>query len=134
MKKGLDPENFEIKNEDEKDIARFAKVEATSEDIEKGGFASNIINGKNRSVPDEYNGWMSKAGLPQSILLKWDKCKSVSMVQITAETDLYYPRYSFEDAPSFDYTAKNLTVELINNGVCVEKREIKDNYFDTDKK
>lgn len=51
------------------------------------------------------------------------------MVQITAETDLYYPRYSFEDAPAFDYTAKNLTVELLNDGVSVDKRQIKDNYL-----
>lgn len=120
---------FEIKNEDVNDIARIAKIEATSENTEKGGFAKNIINGKNRSVPAECNGWISNEGLPQTISLKWDECKSVSMVQITAETDLYYPRYSFEDAPAFDYTAKNVTIELLNNGVCVEKREIKDNYL-----
>lgn len=56
---------FEIKNEDVNDKALTAKVEATSENTKKGAFAKNIINGKNRSKPGEYNGWISEEGLPQ---------------------------------------------------------------------
>lgn len=120
---------LELVNEDSADMARNAEISATSEDVEKGGFAKNILNGKNRSVPGECNGWISKVGLPQSVSLKWNAPINVSMVQITAETDLVYPRYSFEDAPPFDYTAKKLAIEIIRDGKCVEKREISDNYL-----
>lgn len=119
---------LELVNLDENDRSRSADIIATSENTEKSGFAKNVINGKLRSYENECNAWVSKNGLPQSICLKWNKAIDISLVQITAETDLTYPLYSFLDAPYFGFTAKDLIVELYHKGICVDKKKIKDNF------
>ncbi len=119
---------LELVNLDENDRSRSADIIATSENTEKSGFAKNVINGKLRSYENECNAWVSKNGLPQSICLKWNKAIDISLVQITAETDLTYPLYSFQDAPYFGFTAKDLIVELYHKGICVDKKEIVDNF------
>lgn len=103
-----------IVNEDCDDLARCATVTATSVDTNAKGFAENVINGKIRSTDEECNAWISKEdSLPQSITLKLKEPAEISEIHITAETDLTYPRYCFQPAPEFLYTARDITVEVI---------------------
>jgi ribulose 1,5-bisphosphate synthetase/thiazole synthase len=89
-----------IRNEDKNDIARQAKVTASSE--QKDGKASNVISGQTRAVfgdkgapPDRaYDGthrWMSEssAKLPAWIELKWDEPKTVSQIELIFDTGMH---------------------------------------------
>jgi len=121
---------FGVLNEDPDDLARTATVTATSEDKEIGGFASNVINGKLRSTPDECNTWISdiKDGLPQSITLTLEKASEISEIHITAVIDLELPRGACRSFPHFDYTARHITVECFDGNDWLQVFEIKDNY------
>ncbi len=119
---------FEISNEDTDDKAKNASIYATSEASSKKGFAKNVINGKIRSTADECNSWISESGLPQSITLKFNNVMDISRVQITVETDLTYPLFSCWETPPFYDTANDITIELLKDGKCMEKKEITDNF------
>lgn len=121
-------------NEDDSDIARKASVTATSYLRANDGTSNlpkNVINGKIRKDDMSNNAWVSdeKFGLPASITLTFDKKEKVSMVQITADTDLMYPRYSYQPAPEYNLTASDFTIEIKNNGQWKKVGEVKDNFI-----
>ena len=79
-----------IKNEDPLDIARTAKVTATSYDRETHSLPEGVIDGVSRQEGDIYHGWMSdrEVSLPQSLRLDFAKPVIVSEVRITFDSDL----------------------------------------------
>lgn len=89
-----------IRNEDTEDLARCARVSASSEQPE--GPASNIVSGANRamagdgSVPEEvqFSGtqrWMSDPahGFPAKLELSWEQPVEVSTIQLIFDTGLH---------------------------------------------
>lgn len=121
---------FGIKNDDPDDLARNATVSATSQNAALGGYAENVINGKIRSVENECNAWISDTtdGLPQSLTLTLSHAAVVSSIHITAETDLTYPLYSYQDAPHFAGTIKEMDVAIYLDGQWNTVARIKDNF------
>ena len=121
---------FGILNDDENDLARSAVITATSVDSNANGFADNIVNGKIRNIGDECNAWISdiKYGLPQSIELTLKNPEIISEIHITADTDLTYPRLSFEKPQPYGFTAKHIKAECFNSDKWITVFEIKDNY------
>ena len=79
-----------IKNEDSLDLARTAKVTATSFDKELHATPEGVVDGVSRPVGDVYHGWASDRDqpLPQSLRLDFDSPKTVSEVRITFDSDL----------------------------------------------
>lgn len=103
-----------FKNEDSNDMARSAKVTATSEF--ENCYAENVINGVSRTVNDLPNCWRSDSLEQTQILtLKFDEKKSVKQVRLTFDTDL-----SHEIQPSMiknvrERQVKGLPHELIRD-------------------
>ena len=79
-----------VKNEDPLDLARNAKVTATSYDKELGALPEGVIDGISRQEGKVYHGWASdrNASLPQTIRLDFAKPSTVREVRLTFDTDL----------------------------------------------
>jgi hypothetical protein len=70
------------KNEDPKDLAKLAKVTASSSALETS--PENVINGVAIELKNERkNRWIADAGKNPVLELKWDKPQNISRVQIT---------------------------------------------------
>ena len=91
----------------------------------------NVINGRSRADAGSNNAWVSdfKEGLPASITLTLKKEVPISMVQITADTDLEMPRYAFHPVQVYDKTVKDLTVEVLHEGEWENVGEVQDNFM-----
>lgn len=77
-----------IRNEDENDLAKNAKVKSSSET--QDGTASNIIDGINRDIADgKVHQWRaSLEGGSQWIELSWKKAVTLNHIQLTFDTGL----------------------------------------------
>jgi len=121
-------------NEDEADMARTARVSASSE--QDDGRAEHVINGVARNVNGQVNCWKS-ASLeePQTLTLKLFEEREVRQVRLTFDTDL-----SHEIQPSMiknvrDRQVKGLPRELVKDyrvsllldGNVVGTREVRGN-------
>ncbi len=87
----------------------------------------NVINGINRPLDFNLNGWASKRGLPASLTLKLSEPKTISEVRITTQVDLSYPRWCFHPNTISVGTASDITIEVGNGGSWTEVAQIKDN-------
>jgi hypothetical protein len=79
-----------IRNTDEGDLAREAKISAGSE--RPGYPCTNITNGISRAVGKEHNLWMSKGISPQgeTVQLDFEKCRTVSEIRLTFDSNFRY--------------------------------------------
>ena len=122
------------RNEDEQDIARRAKVTATSEKEA----AANVINGVARTVGDSANCWQSdgiRAG-GEELTLTLDQARSVSQVRLTFDPNLNASiRLSLsskriaEQVPGVPpELVKDYDVELKKGGCVVASRQVRGNY------
>lgn len=124
-----------FKNQDEKDLARKAKVTASSQT--EDGKAENVINGISRGTDESSNFWESEKLTDGGgvLRLEFSKPESINQVRLTFDTDL-----SHEIMPSISKVVlgrqvkgmplelvKDYKVELFKNGKAVEQREIFDN-------
>ena len=78
----------ELKNEDEKDLARSAKVTASA--FEPGYEPEQVINGVHRGVDEKTNTWRTR-GLgdgPQWLELAWDQAVEAKQVILRFDSDL----------------------------------------------
>ncbi len=77
---------LDLAAEDAADLARTAKVTATSE--AEGAEAENVVNGVTRWRKGESNQWASADGaaLPQGIELKWAEAKAVRELHFTFDS------------------------------------------------
>lgn len=76
------------RNEDEADLARRARVRATSQS--ETGLAANVINGVARTVGDSANCWESAAlrNGPQTIALQLPEANKIHQLRLTFDTNL----------------------------------------------
>lgn len=123
-------------NEDNSDLARNAKITVSSE--ENVFFAENLINGITRSVDGKNNVWHSlplEENKPEYILLSLENKSTVNTVQLVFDSDfntekkitLSSTRQNQQKIGVPSELVRDFSVELISNGVVVEKSEIKDN-------
>lgn len=126
-----------LANEDSSDLARNAKITVSS--VENGFFAENLINGITRSVDGKNNVWHSlplEENKPEYILLSLENKSTVNTVQLVFDSDfntekkitLSSTRQNQQKIGVPSELVRDFSVELISNGVVVEKSEIKDNY------
>ncbi|MBR6694354.1 MAG: FAD-dependent oxidoreductase [Clostridia bacterium] len=123
-------------NEDSSDLARNTKIAVSS--AENGFFAENLINGITRSVDGKNNAWHSlplEENKPEYILLSLENKTTVNTVQLVFDSDfntekkitLSSTRQNQQKIGVPSELVRDFSVELISNGVVVEKSEIKDN-------
>ena len=123
-----------FKNEDPQDMARFAKVAATSEKQP----AINVINGVARTVGDSENCWQSdgirKGG--ERLLLAFDKVQTVRQVRVTFDPNLnasiritLSSKRIAEQVPGVPpELVKDFDVELLKNGQVMAAKQVRGNY------
>ncbi len=117
----------DLKNKDEQDLARGCTVTATAtaeQEVLESCFEKthtvtpkpeNLINGLLRDTTTTSNGWYACCGLPQSVTLTLPQPATVGALQITTDTDLFRPFYSYHEVPFFGKTATKLQAELLTN-------------------
>lgn len=123
-------------NQDAQDMARMAKVSASSE--MPGMDAANVINGVARKVGDCENAWESKPLAEETawIRLDLDAAKPIGQIRLTFD-----PNLSREIMPSITATVRNrqckgmpdelvkdYTVTLKKGGETVFAKEVRGNY------
>ncbi|MCE6989318.1 FAD-dependent oxidoreductase [Dyadobacter sp. CY323] len=126
-----------VQNQDEKDLARTAKVTASS--ATKDGAAANVIDGINRNIKDgKTHQWQAelKSG-PQWIELQWDKPTKLNYIQLSFDTGLNrFLRISPEDSvyknqvrgPQTE-TVSDYTIEIKSKGKTVKTIKTEDNFL-----
>ena len=122
------------KNEDPQDIARRARVSATSEKEA----AANVINGVARTVGDSVNCWQSDGIRDggEELVLTLDEAQNVSQVRLTFDPNLNASiRLSLsskriaEQVPGVPpELVKDYDVELKKGGQVVASRAVRDNH------
>lgn len=122
------------KNEDPLDLARGAKVTATSEKHA----ASNVTNGVARTVEDNINCWQSNGIRPEGekLSLSFKKPQKVSQVRLTFDPNLNASiRLSLsskriaEQVPGVPpELVKDYDVELLKDGKTVAEKQVRGNY------
>lgn len=126
-----------IKNHDEKDLARTAKITASSYTI--GCEPEKIINGVARNVHDDINCWQSDglAANGEYISIKLEKATQVSEIILTFDSDLsrqitisindWVKSNELKTLPPT--LVKDYEVELYLDGKCIKKIEKNDNIL-----
>lgn len=115
-----------VRNADEKDLARTARITADSH--AENGDPRNVASGASRQMKDEPYAWISKDALPQSILLEFDREQSVRQVRITTQTPIDVPQYGYLPSPAFDGMITELTVSVLRDGQWETAAAVHDNY------
>ncbi len=126
----------ELANEDPDDLARQARVTATS--YEEGREPEQILSGVTRHRHGNEHQWASAPGhdLPQSIELRWDLPQEVSEVQIIFDTGFARP-LTLTHSDAFNSrmvrgpqpeTVRDYVVELEVEGNWVEVKRKTGNY------
>lgn len=127
---------YGFRNRDENDLARNAKVSATS--FKKGFEPENVINGMSRSWEEDSNMWQSESleSGKEALTLSLPKAQEIREIRVTFDTNL-----TREIMPSIsrvnkarqvkgmpEELVKDYTVRLLLDGKEVFRREEKDNY------
>lgn len=126
----------ELANEDPDDLARQARVTATS--YEEGREPEQILSGVTRHRHGVENQWASAPGraLPQSIELRWDGPREISEVQIIFDTGFARP-LTLTHSDRFNEkiirgpqpeTVRDYVVEVEMDGHWVEITRVTGNY------
>jgi hypothetical protein len=116
-----------LKNEDGGDLARGARVTASSSTPE--GDASNVINGINRQFsPEPTNMWISKEGMPQQITLELQRPGDINTIYLTFDTDFSFSTDASTRPTAFDTTVRDYRVSICSNDRWTEVARISGNY------
>lgn len=126
-----------VTNQDERDLAKKAEVEASSETAE--GAAKKVIDGVNRNLGDgNSHQWQAGFGSGEPwISLSWDRPVTIGTVQLTLDTGLHrFLRISPEDSVYFNQergpqpeTISDYSIEIRRNGQFELLEEGRDNYL-----
>ncbi|MBN2093574.1 FAD-dependent oxidoreductase [candidate division KSB1 bacterium] len=126
-----------IQNEDPVDLARKAKITASSETAD--GLSISVIDGWNRNIADgKSHQWQAHiTGTPPWIELKWPKSQIIRTIQLTFDTGLHRRLYlSGKDGEYFSQirgpqpeTVADFIVEAKTNGKLTKVVEIRDNFL-----
>lgn len=120
-------------NEDEKDLARAAKISATFS--AEGGEAEKLVNGIGRTLDGELNGWGTKAG--ESVTFELGKTAPINEVRLTFESNFAFPirvtmapnRQKQQRIGVPAELVKDFNVELIRDGKVVAAANVRDNHL-----
>lgn len=126
-------------NTDPHDLARgcpaVATQETTSEQVTVFDktyhfkpAAALVTNGQLRDLPGCSNAWYTAGKLPQSITVTLPRETTVGALQITTDTDLFHPLYSYWEFKPFGSTVTSLQAALLVDGIWQTVGEIKGNY------
>ena len=124
-----------VLNADEKDLARKAKIEASS--YQEGFEPSRLVNGVSRAEEGEENAWRSN-GISSNgewISFKLEGQKNVSFVQLTFDSGFAYPikitlsdnRRKQQRKGVPEELVKDFDVVLLKNGKQVAKKSVLNN-------
>ena len=121
-----------FKNEDEKDLARKAKITASA--WEKGGEPEKVANGISRKLGEEQNGWVTKPG--ECLTMKWEEAKEIREIRLTFESNFAYPirvtmaplRQAQQRNGVPEELVKDVKIELYRDGKKTGESYVKDNY------
>lgn len=127
-----------IFNEDKRDLAKTSKVCATdtakeetvacTKDFTVYPSAENVINGYFRDEKVS-QGWYSSIGLPQNLEFEFNGKQQVGAIQITTDTDLFNPLWSFQDMKFFGKTAKKVKCEVHTDNGWEQVGECENNFL-----
>jgi hypothetical protein len=126
-----------VQNEDDKDLAKRAKVSASSST--KDGAATNVIDGVNRNIKDgKTHQWQAEVKNGGAwIELQWDKPTRMNHTQLTFDTGLHrYLRISPEDSvyknqvrgPQTE-TVSDYIIEIKSKGKSVKTIKTENNFL-----
>ncbi|GAB3163307.1 FAD-dependent oxidoreductase [Telluribacter humicola] len=126
-----------VKNEDQKDLAKLAKVNASSET--KEGAAAQVLDGYNRDIMDgSTHQWRAdmKAGQPW-IELSWSKPVKINNVQLTFDTGLHRRLlissddkvYHSQERKAQPETVADYTIEVKTKKGTQEVARVENNYL-----
>ncbi len=116
-----------VKNEDGQDLARRARVVASSSS--ELGPATNVINGVHRQFASEpTNMWISAVGMPQHITLEFDEPQLANSIYLTFDTDFASQTDAKTRPPAFDTTVRDYRVKIWRDGSWHEIATVTGNY------
>ncbi len=126
-----------VQNEDETDLARVAKISASS--FEKGFEPENVINGISRPTETKENAWHS-SGISQKgewLELELNQRKQISQIQLTFDSGFQHPikitlsnkRRKQQRTGVPPELVKDFTVELLLDGKMVMTKSVTDNIL-----
>lgn len=130
-----------LKNEDALDLARHCTVSVTAagdrEVIEScfnrsytvAPSPERLTNGLLRDTKEESNAWYASCGLPQSVTLTLPQPQAVGALQITTDTDLFRPFYSYYEVPFFGKTATAVQAELLTENGWQVVGKVENNFL-----
>lgn len=115
-----------VYNNDENDIARKAKITATSET--ESGKAVNVINGKTRPLDGEDYAFVSKGELPQSLFLEFKEETQIHQIRITFDIPFKDYSYGYLPQPTSKYIASDFEIKLKAKDGKEKTVSVKDNF------
>lgn len=126
-----------IQNEDEKDLARNAKITASSETAD--GSANHVIDGYNRDIGDgKTHQWRAELNEGDAWLdLSWDKPVRINTIELIFDTGLHrYLRISPQDSVYNNQergpqpeTVSDYTITAIRDGAETPVKTVAGNYL-----
>ena len=114
-----------IFNHDPADLARSAKVTATS--YEENGKPENAVNGLSRATDGAPHAWISKGGLPQSLTLELAEQSLIHEVRLKLEMPFDRYRMGYMPMPEKDEMLTDFTVEALVDGQWQQVGNVQDN-------
>jgi hypothetical protein len=112
-------------NHDPLDLARRAKVSADS--FVEDGNPENVVNGRTRATDGEAYAWISKEGLPQSLMLELEREEEIGEIIITFDIPFDKYEHGFKPTPIHGELVTDFTVEIMHGNTWVPVAKIKDN-------
>jgi hypothetical protein len=114
-------------NSDPNDLARTAKITASSEQPDSP--ASNVTNGINRQTAEKpTNMWISAGSLPQHVELDFGRSVGVSSMQVTFDTDLHANRGTNISQRVIPVTARDYRIQAHQDSNWVDLAVVRGNY------
>ena len=115
-----------VSNKDSKDLARKATV--TADSFLENGNPQNITNGKTRLTDGEDYAWISETGLPQSIILDFEKEIEFSEIRLTFDFPFTDYKQCFLPSPKPVNLVKDFDVEIFTNGEWRKIASVQSNF------
>jgi hypothetical protein len=112
-------------NHDPLDLARRAKVSADS--FVEDGNPENVVNGRTRATDGGAYAWISKEGLPQSLVLELEREEEIGEIIITFDIPFDKYEHGFKPTPIHGELVTDFTVEIMHGNTWVPVAKIKDN-------
>ncbi|MBU7004967.1 MAG: FAD-dependent oxidoreductase [Theionarchaea archaeon] len=116
-----------LENDDDADLARGARVTASSS--APGGDVANIVNGINRQFsPEPTNMWISGEGMPQQITLELQRPVEINTIYLTFDTDFSEMTDAATRPTAYDTTVRDYRLSVSHDNQRTELARVTGNY------